>query len=221
MHRHAYRNALIVTEGVFSMDGDLAPLPALSELARRHDAWLMTDDAHGIGVLGHGSGSAVHAGAGVLIDLQMGTLSKALASYGGYVCADAPVIDLIKTRARTLVYSTGLPPSVLASAAAALDLIESDTELSSRPLANAQLFTEVLGFPLAQSPIVSVVLGSETAALEASLALEKEGFLVVAIRPPTVPEGTSRLRFAFTANHPEAEVRRAARVVRQRLGSTR
>ena len=103
-------HALIVTDGVFSMDGDLAPLRELSILAGEYDAWLMSDDAHGLGVIGGGRGSAFADGARVPVDLQMGTLSKALGSYGGYLCASAPVIDLIKTRARTLVYSTGLPP---------------------------------------------------------------------------------------------------------------
>ena len=134
--RANYRHALIVTESIFSMDGDAAPVADLAQLARETDCWLMTDDAHGLGVCEtDGDG----------IDLKMGTLSKALASYGGYVCADRAVIDLIKTRARTLIYSTGLPPASAAAALAALDIIESDPDLTARPLRNARAFTEACG----------------------------------------------------------------------------
>jgi 8-amino-7-oxononanoate synthase len=204
-HRQDYRHALIVTDGVFSMDGDLAPLSALSDLAAAHDAWLMSDDAHVL------ESRSAH------VDLKMGTLSKALGSYGGYLCASRAVIDLVKTRARTLVYSTGLPPANAAAALAALDIIEADPELSSRPLSNAQDFTRACNLPLAQSAIVPIILGDELAALEASQILEKEGFLVTAIRPPTVPSGTARLRFAFTAAHPADEIARLAKLVRERI----
>ncbi|MBU6296887.1 MAG: 8-amino-7-oxononanoate synthase [Alphaproteobacteria bacterium] len=214
-HRVAHRHALIVTDGVFSMDGDLAPLKALSTLAQAYDTWLMSDDAHGLGVLGGGRGSAHATGASV--DLQMGTLSKALGSYGGYVCASAAVIDLLKTRARTLIYSTGVPPASVAAALAALDIVENDTELTARPLAKAQSFTRICNLPPAASQIVPVVLGDPLAALEASQILEREGFLVTPIRPPTVPEGTARLRLAFTAGHPDDEVARLATIIRERI----
>src|SRR5690606_32361794 len=124
--RKAYPHALLVTEGVFSMDGDLAPLQELAELAQQYDAWLMTDDAHGIGVLGQGRGSAFADAQLPHVPLQMGTLSKAIGSYGGYLCAARPVIDLMHNRARTLIYSTGLPPASVAASIAAIDLIESD-----------------------------------------------------------------------------------------------
>jgi 8-amino-7-oxononanoate synthase len=212
-HRAAHRHALIVTDGVFSMDGDLAPLAELSALARAHDAWLMSDDAHGLGVLNGGRGSAV----GAAVDLQMGTLSKAIGSYGGYVCASADVIALLKTRARTLIYSTGLPPASAAAAIAALDIVESDAALVARPLAKAQAFTSACNLKLAASPIVPVLLGDPLVALEASQLLEREGFLVIAIRPPTVAEGTARLRFAFSAGHPDQEIERLAGIVRERI----
>jgi 8-amino-7-oxononanoate synthase len=215
--RGEYRHALIVTDGVFSMDGDLAPLAELGALAQKHDAWLMSDDAHGLGVLANGRGAVFASGSKAPVDLQMGTLSKALGSYGGYLCASKAVIDLIKTRARTLIYSTGLPPANVAAALAALDIIESDPALTTRPLANAQAFTRALNLPLATSPIVPVVLGDEMRALEAQQILGREGFLVTAIRPPTVPKGTARLRLAFTAAHPEAEVARLASVIRERI----
>ena len=207
--RAQYRNALIVTESVFSMDGDLAPVEELGCLADKYDAWLMTDDAHGLGVLGKSRNDNC--------DIRMGTLSKALASYGGYVCADAAVIDLIKTSARTLVYSTGLPPSSAAAAMAALDIMEADSDLVKRPLAKAQAFTEACGLPCAQSAIVPIVLGDEVVALEAQQLLEREGFLVVAIRPPTVPPGTARLRLAFTAGHPDHEIARLAHAVKTKI----
>src|SRR5581483_3509497 len=120
LYRGRHDNTLIVTDGVFSMDGDLAPLAELCELARAHDAWLMSDDAHGLGVVGNGRGSAYAGEAPVPVPLQMGTLSKAVGSYGGYLCAGASVIEFVRNRARTLIYSTGLPPSAVAASIAAL-----------------------------------------------------------------------------------------------------
>jgi 8-amino-7-oxononanoate synthase len=211
--RAGARRALVATDGVFSMDGDLAPLDRLSEVCSRHDAWLMSDDAHGIGVLGEGRGSAA-VFPGAEIPLQMGTLSKAIGGYGAYVCASGPVVDLLKTRARTLVYSTAPPPASIAGALAALDVIESEPALVAAPLAKARLFTRALDLPPAQSAIVPVVIGEAAAAVEASEALQAQGFLVVAIRPPTVPAGTARLRIAFTAGHGDADVLRLAEAVR-------
>lgn len=212
-HRAGHEHALLATDGVFSMDGDLAPLPALAALARRFDAWLLSDDAHGIGVIGGGRGSSFAHGDKPDIPLQMGTLSKAIGSYGGYLCASRPVVDLIKTRARTLIYSTGLPPASAAAAIAAIDIIERDPLYAGRPLAKAKEFTRLLGLPEAQSPIVPVVLGPAEAALDASRRLAAEGFLVTAIRPPTVPPGTARLRVTFCAAHPDGEVARLAAVL--------
>src|SRR5262249_5157973 len=115
--RSGFRHCLILTDGVFSMDGDLAPLPALAALAARHDAWLMVDDAHGLGVVGEGRGAAFAFGPDkVNVPLQMGTLSKAIGGYGGYLCASAAVVDLLRSRARSFVYATGLPPATLAGA---------------------------------------------------------------------------------------------------------
>jgi 8-amino-7-oxononanoate synthase len=216
-HRALHSNALIVTDGVFSMDGDLAPLGRLSEIARTFDTWLMSDDAHGLGVLGQGRGSVFATREKPQIDLQMGTLSKALGSYGGYLCASQLVIDLIKTRARTLIYSTGLPPANAAAALAALDLIEADPQWAAGALGNARAFTRLADLPLAQSPIVPIILGDSALALEAQQLLEREGFLAVAIRPPTVPAGTARLRLAFTSGHPEAEILRLAGIVCDRI----
>jgi 8-amino-7-oxononanoate synthase len=218
-NRAQHRNTLIATDGVFSMDGDLAPLGELSRLAQEYDAWLLTDDAHGLGVVGGGRGSAFASGdkGAAAVPLQMGTLSKAVGAYGGYLCASAPVIGLMRTRARPFIYSTGLPPGVVAAAIAALDLIAGDQGYAAEPLRKARLFTRALNLPEATSAIVPIIVGSADAALAASEMLANEGFLVVAIRPPTVPPGTARLRFAFTAQHPDDEIERLAGIVRSRV----
>ena len=198
-------HAMIVTDRVFSMDGDLAPTAALADLARRHDAWLITDDAHGIGVLPPDTAP---------VPLQMGTLSKAIGGYGGYLCASRAVIALMHNHARTLVYSTALPPGTVAAAIAALDLIAADPDYAARPLRHARLFTDAAGLPAAASPIVPILLGDAGRALAASARLEQAGFLVTAIRPPTVPPDTARLRITFTAGHDPADIVRLAGLVR-------
>src|SRR6202043_4118037 len=154
--------ALIATDGVFSMDGDLAPLEELSALAQRHDAWLLADYAHGLGVVGHGRGSSF-ANGGADVPLQMGKLSKAGRGYGGYLCASRAVIDLMRPRARPFIYSTGLPPPVVAAASAALDLIERDKALTEEPLRKARLFTRALNLPATQSAIVPGIVGEADA----------------------------------------------------------
>lgn len=205
-HRRAYRHALIVTEGVFSMDGDRAPLAELADLVRDHDAWLISDHAHDL---------AFHGSQADAVPLKIGTLSKALGGYGGYIAASRPVIDLIRSRARTLIYTTGLPPAVVASSIAAIDLIERDPQLSTLPVAKARLFTRLTRLPQAESAVVPLVIGDAAAALEAQRLLETRGFLAVAIRPPSVPEGTARLRLSFSAAHPDTEIERLAEVVRE------
>jgi 8-amino-7-oxononanoate synthase len=188
--------AMILTERVFSMDGDRAPIAEFVELAGAHDAWLLVDDAHGLGVVV----DPVHA------PLEMGTLSKALGSYGGYVCASEPVVELLKSRARTFVYTTGLPPASAGAALAALDILEAEPERTRRPLRLARRLTAALGLPPAQSAIVPIIVGEASRALSLSRALEAQGFLVVGIRPPTVPPGQARLRIAISADHSEAQV---------------
>ena len=215
--RAAHRRCLLLTDGVFSMEGDLAPLPALAALAAEHDAWLMTDDAHGIGVVGGGRGSSFAFDPPVSVPLQMGTLSKAVGSYGGYLCASRNVAELVRNRARSFVYSTGLPPGTVAAAIRALDLIANDSELVRRPLARAREFTAALDLPPATSAIVSLVIGSAARALAASDALRSAGFLVAAIRPPTVPPGTSRLRLTFSAAHTPDQVEALVAAVRPLL----
>jgi 8-amino-7-oxononanoate synthase len=212
--RAKYRHCLVLTDGVFSMEGDLAPLPELAAAVKRHGAWLLTDDAHGLGVVGDGRGSSFVPTPPVSVPLQMGTLSKAVGSYGGYLCASRAVAELVRNRARSFVYSTGLPPGVVAAASRALELIATDKELVRRPLVRARQFTAALELPDASSPIVSVVQGGAAAALEAAETLRAAGFLVAAIRPPTVPAGTSRLRLTFSAEHTAEQVAALAQAVR-------
>ena len=216
-HRGEHDHALLVTDGVFSMDGDLAPLADLMALANEHHAWLMSDDAHGLGVVGGGRGSSFTGNTHIPVPLQMGTLSKAVGAYGGYLCASAPVIDLMRNRARTLIYSTGLPPAIVAAAIAALDVVEREPGYAALPVQKAKAFTRAAGLSEAQSPIVPVIIGDEQATVDASNMLMEEGFLGVAIRPPSVPAGTSRLRLTFTALHPDDQVARLARIVREKI----
>jgi 8-amino-7-oxononanoate synthase len=216
-HRAQHDHALIVTDGVFSMDGDLAPLADLLAVANEYDAWLMSDDAHGLGVVGGGGGSSFSGNAHIPVPLQMGTLSKAIGSYGGYLCASEPVVDLIRNRARTLIYSTGLPPACVAAAIAALDLIEREPDFAGLPLMKARMFTSRARLPEAQSPIVPVIVGEEEATLAASRLLADEGYYVAAIRPPSVPAGTARLRLTFTAKQPDEAIGRVADIVRDKI----
>jgi 8-amino-7-oxononanoate synthase len=217
--RPRYRHCLVLTDGVFSMEGDLAPLAELAALTAEHAAWLMTDDAHGLGVVGDGRGSSFTGTAPVAVPLQMGTLSKAVGGYGGYLCASHAVAELVRNRARSFVYSTGLPPGAVAAASRALDLIATDRALVRRPLERARQFTALLGLPPAASPIVAVLQGSAARALAASATLREAGFLVAAIRPPTVPPGTSRLRVTFSAEHTAEQVAAFAAAVRPLLGT--
>ena len=217
-HRDAAQHCLILTDGIFSMDGDAAPVEAMAEIAARHDTWLMTDDAHGLGVVGReGRGSSFLGETKAAVPLQMGTLSKAVGGYGGYLCASRAVCDLIRTRARTLIYSTGLPPATAAAAIAALDFIRANPDYCRRPVEKARAFTRALGLPDPESPIVPLILGDAEVTLAASALLEAEGYLVTGIRPPTVPQGTARLRFTFTAEHDDADIARLATLVRDRI----
>ena len=211
--RKSSSKCLILTDTVFSMDGDLAPLPALRDIANRYESWLVTDDAHGIGVIGAGRGGGFAFDPPVVADVQMGTLSKALGSYGGYVCGSQKLIDLLVNRARSFVYSTGLPPMSTAAALAALEIIEQDPTLVDKPLAYAKQFCDRVGIPTPQSPIVPVIFGDNDTVMAVSEKLANEGFLVSAIRPPTVPDNTARLRIAFNASHKTADIDRLADLI--------
>jgi 8-amino-7-oxononanoate synthase len=208
--RAAGANALIVTDAVFSMDGDLAPIATLAGLAQKHDCWLLTDDAHGLGVIPRNAAVS-------RVDLQMGTLSKAVGAYGGYVCASEQVVALIRNRARSYIYTTGLPPGTIAAAIAALDFIAANRDYAALPLAKAKRFTRALGLPDAVSPIVPLIIGGAEAALAASERLANKGFLAAAIRPPTVPPGTARLRLAFCAAHEDHMIDDLAACIRREI----
>lgn len=213
--RHAGgRQSLIVTEAVFSMDGDLAPLQGIVELARRHGARLLVDEAHATGVVGPGGRGLVCAlGLQSEVDVVIGTLSKALGSYGAFACCDETTADYLINRARTLIFSTALPPSAVAAAQAALQLV-SEGQLVTQLWRNARLLRAELagaGFAVdaGEMPIVALIVGDPRAALALSQYALDRGVLVPAIRPPTVPAGTSRLRVVTMATHTEADVRTA------------
>ncbi|HMN02257.1 8-amino-7-oxononanoate synthase [Geobacter anodireducens] len=215
-HRGAGR-MLIVTDGVFSMDGDLAPLPALAALKRQYGALLMVDDAHGTGVLGEsGRGTAEQFGVTADIDLQMGTLGKALGGFGAYVAASAEVVELLVNRARSFIFSTSLPPAVLAAARAALDLVDSPEgdALRRRLARSAALFRDALqgaGFDTmgSETQIVPALVGGAEPVMAFTRRLLEEGYYVQGIRPPTVPAGTCRLRCTLMATHDESDLERA------------
>jgi glycine C-acetyltransferase/8-amino-7-oxononanoate synthase len=202
-----FRRRLIVTDGVFSMDGDIAPLPEICELADRYDAMVMVDDAHSFGVLGEkGGGTVEHFGLENRGVIQMGTLSKAVGGLGGYVAGSADLINFLVNRARSFIFTTGLPPATLAAASAALDVIRSTPELRQRLSSNVLLLKNALlekGFQLlpSETQILPLILGAADVASRFAEVLLSRGVYAPAIRPPTVPEGTSRLRLSVIASH--------------------
>ena len=204
---------LLATDGVFSMDGDLAPLPALARCARAHDLWLVVDDAHGLGVIGaSGGGVLEHYGLGSeAVPVLVGTLGKAFGSFGAFVAGSAALIEFLIQKARTYLYTTALPQPVAAATRAALALIRQESGRRERLAALIARFRAAAAaaeVPLAPSttPIQPIVLGSAAAALAAQRQLAAAGFWVVAIRPPTVPPGSARLRVTLSAAHTEAQV---------------
>jgi 8-amino-7-oxononanoate synthase len=206
---------LVVTDGVFSMDGDVAPLRELADACRAGNAWLFVDDAHGLGVLGDsGRGSLEAAGLGIAdVPILMGTLGKALGTFGAFVAGSEELIETLLQRARTYIYTTALPPAVAAATRAALRVLQEEPWRRERVLGHVARFRReavALGLPLLASgtPIQPVILGSEGAAMGASDSLRKQGLWVPAIRPPTVPAGGSRLRVTFSAAHSENDVDR-------------
>lgn len=213
------RRHLIVSETVFSMDGDVAPLPALVELARSHDAVLVLDEAHATGVLGpNGEGALARLDIDPEGIVVVGTLSKALASAGGFVAADATVIDYLVNRSRPFIFNTALPPASVGAALAALDIVASEPERRSHLDALATRLRDGLvaaGYPPSDSEtaIVPLLLGSADAALALEQRLRDAGILSRAIRPPTVPEGTARIRFNLIATHTTDDVDRVLAAV--------
>lgn len=209
------RRVLLITDGVFSMDGDIAPLPALVEAAEKYGAIMMVDDAHASGVLGrHGRGTVDHFGLHGRVHIQVGTLSKAFAGLGGYVAGSRGLVDLLMHRARPLLFSTSHPPSVAASALAGVRLVQKHPELISRLWENSRYFKEGLrgmGFDTgaSETPITPVIVGNELRALELSDRLFEEGVFAVGIVYPTVPRGRARVRTIVTAEHTREQLDRA------------
>jgi 8-amino-7-oxononanoate synthase len=206
------RRKLVVTDAVFGMDGDAAPLREIVEACERHGAMLYLDEAHSTGVLGEtGAGLAEALGLTDRVDVLMGTLGKALGSFGAFVAGSRPLTDWLVSRARTFVFTTALPPASCGAALAALDILEVEPERRARLdslSVRMKAGLEALGFPMqgVVAPIFPVVLGEEGRALEASRLLRERGYHVKAIRPPTVPRGTSRLRVSLTASHTPEQV---------------
>jgi 8-amino-7-oxononanoate synthase len=213
------RGSLIVTDGVFSMDGDIAPLERIVELGQRYDARVMVDDAHGTGAIGpEGRGSVAAAGLEGEVDVVVGTLGKALGSYGAYVCCDKPMAKYLINTARTLIFSTALSPPAVAAAMAALELLREQPRRVEKLQRNAGVLREALaaeGLPVPPSStqIVPLILGDAGDAVRASERALERGVFAQAIRPPTVPAGTSRLRLALMASHTKSELREAGRVL--------
>jgi 8-amino-7-oxononanoate synthase len=217
------RGALIVTDSVFSMDGDIAPLPEIVEIAEQYDARVMVDEAHATGCLGPGGrGAVADAGLEDEVDVLVGTLGKALGSYGAYVCCDRDMAEFLVNRARTLIFSTALPPPAVAAAMAALELLREQPERVRKLQRNSATLRDALadeGVRAGESEtqIVPLLVGHADEAMAACERALDRGIFAQAIRPPTVPHGTSRLRLAVMASHTEAELRRAASVLSSAL----
>jgi 8-amino-7-oxononanoate synthase len=217
LRKSAGRGGLIVTDGVFSMDGDVAPLREISELARRYGVRVMVDEAHGTGAVGPGGrGAVAAAGLDGEIDVVVGTLGKSLGSYGAYVCASAELVQLLVNTARSLIFSTALPPPAVAGALAALELLREQPRRVEKLQANADALRHELeadGWDVAGSStqIVPLIVGDAGMAMRVCEAAIERGVFAQAIRPPTVPAGTSRLRLAVMASHTKSELREAAR----------
>ncbi len=221
------RRKLVVTDAVFGMDGDAAPLADVVALCERLGAMLYLDEAHATGILGPtGAGLAEAAGVTDRVDVLMGTLGKALGSFGAFVCGSRLLADWLTSRCRTFVFTTALPPSACGASLAALDVVRAEPERRGRLADLSRRMKDGLdwlGFPLPDvvAPIFPVVLGDEPAALEASRLLRERGFFVRAIRPPTVPPGTSRLRVSLTAGHTREQVDGFLAALREVLGIVR
>jgi 8-amino-7-oxononanoate synthase len=219
LRRSAGRAALIVTDGVFSMDGDIAPLPELADLAQRHRCRLLVDEAHATGCIGPGGrGSVAAAGLTDEVDVIVGTLGKALGGYGAYVCGSARLADFLVNSARPFIFSTAPPPPLVASAQAAIELLFEHPDRVERLRANAAslrdgLRSEGLEPIGADTQIVPLVIGEADDAMALCERVLGEGIFAQAIRPPTVPPGTCRLRLTTMATHRTADLRRAARLI--------
>lgn len=219
---------LLITDGVFSMDGDIGPLPGLCDAAEKNGAIMMVDDAHASGVLGRaGRGTIDHFGMHGRVDIQVGTLSKAIGALGGYVCGTRDFIDFLYHRARPFLFSTSHPPSVAATCIAAFDVLENEPQLMEQLWANTRFWKKELGLlgfdiggkttPPSETPITPIIIGDGRLTMEFSRELFKEGVLGTGIAFPTVPEGKARVRTIMTATHTRDELTRALEVL-ERVG---
>ena len=217
---------LIITDGVFSMDGDVGPLPALCDLAEKYGAIMMVDDAHASGVLGkNGRGTPDHFNVHGRVDVQVGTLSKAIGALGGYVCGSKELIDFLYHRARPFLFSTSHPPSVAATCIAAFDVLEQEPELMDKLWANTRFFKKELGLlgfniggsitPASETPITPIIVGEGRLAMEFSRELFNEGVFTPGIAFPTVAEGKARLRTIMTATHTHDQLTKALEVLKK------
>ena len=212
---HRGRRALVVTDGLFSVDGDIAPLPEIVQVAKKYNMLLMVDDAHATGVLGeNGGGTADYFGLQNEIDIQMGTFSKALASEGGFIAGNRGLIDYLANKARSFIFSTALAPATVAVSLRALEIVQAEPRLRQSLIANSAWFREKLreiGFEIMDfpTPIISIVLGPPDLTVNFSNRLMEKNIFVSAIRPPTVPQGTSRLRINLMATHTVDDLARA------------
>jgi len=202
-----FKKRAIITDTVFSMDGDITPLSEISRLAEQYDAWVMVDEAHAFGVLGEkGKGAVEYLGLDGKIDIQMGTLSKAVGSFGAYVCGSQELIDFLVNKSRSFIYSTALPPAIAAASLKAIEIIENEPQRREKLWENTKYLKKKLddlGFDTlgSQTPIIPVLAKESKLAVEFSRRLLAEGIFVQAIRPPTVPVNTSRLRVTVMATH--------------------
>jgi len=215
---------LLISDGVFSMDGDIGPLPGLCEAAEKYGAIMMVDDAHSSGVLGrNGRGTIDHFGMHGRVDIQVGTLSKAIGVLGGYVCGTRDLIDYLYHRARPFLFSTSHPPSVAASCIAAFDVLESEPQWMEQLWANTRFWKKELGLlgfniggkntPASETPITPIIIGDGRLTMDFSRELFKEGVLGTGIAFPTVPEGKARVRTIMTATHTKDELQQALEVL--------
>jgi len=216
-YRTQFRHCLVITEGIFSMDGDKPPLDDIINISINNNSFILIDDAHALGVINQGYGSKVSIPDKKNI-IFTGTLSKALGAYGGYVCADEKIIDIIKQRSHALIYSTALPPVILASAIAALEIIEKNPKLADKLMKRSLLFCECMNLThKPQSAIIPVIVKSEEAVIQLAKKMRDNGYYVPSIRPPTVPKGSSRLRFSFSLLHDEEEIITCAKILKNYL----
>ena len=216
-----YGMRFIITDGVFSMDGDIAPLPELLELAERYDALLIVDDAHATGVIGEGRGTAHHFHCESPRIITTGTMSKALGSIGGYVCGSQTIIDYIINHSRPFIFATALSPADIGASLGALEVLAQEPRVYQNLRSNTEYMHKALhslGIPSSdETPIFPIIIGSNEGTLEASRLCEQEGIILSAIRPPTVPINTGRLRLTVTASHTEEELDKVIQVLQNVL----